>query len=102
MAAAVTHVIFDLDGLLVDTETQYTVATQRALDVHGRQFTAALKGRMMGMPSLAATELMLEALGLAGAVDPHAFLAERDRILETELLPHTALMPGGALWDVPM
>ncbi|ETN77032.1 HAD hydrolase, family IA, variant 3 [Necator americanus] len=37
---AVTHVIFDFDGLLVDTEACYTIANQTIFRKFGREFTA--------------------------------------------------------------
>ncbi|PIO66166.1 HAD hydrolase, family IA, variant 3, partial [Teladorsagia circumcincta] len=38
----VTHVIFDFDGLLVDTEACYTIANQTMLRKFGREYTVEL------------------------------------------------------------
>ena len=39
----VTHVIFDMDGLLLDTESFYTTVQQKLLKPYGRDFTWELK-----------------------------------------------------------
>lgn len=39
----VTHVIYDFDGLLVDTEPLYTLANSRCLEAHGKEFTMDIK-----------------------------------------------------------
>ena len=43
MPEPVTHVIFDFDGLLVDTETAYTKANSELLKKYGKEFTMDLK-----------------------------------------------------------
>lgn len=43
MPASVTHVIFDFDGLLVDTESAYTEANMELLRKYGHVFTMDLK-----------------------------------------------------------
>ncbi|KAK6050743.1 HAD hydrolase, family IA, variant 3 [Cooperia oncophora] len=57
---AVTHVIFDFDGLLVDTEPSYTLANQAMLNKFGKQFTMELKGGMMGRKNMEAIAWLLD------------------------------------------
>ena len=45
---SVTHVIFDMDGLLINTEELYTLVTQSVLDEFNVKFTYDVKARMMG------------------------------------------------------
>lgn len=42
-AGNITHIIFDFDGLLVDTEHLYTKASQMMLDKFGLEFTMDIK-----------------------------------------------------------
>ncbi len=41
----ITHVLFDMDGLLLDTETCYTTAQAAVLARYGREFSKELKGK---------------------------------------------------------
>ncbi|HET7541408.1 MAG TPA: HAD-IA family hydrolase [Polyangiaceae bacterium] len=59
-----SHVIFDLDGVLLDTEPLYTEATQRVVGQYGKTFDWSLKSRMMGRHELEAAQLLVETLAL--------------------------------------
>jgi len=59
-----SHVIFDLDGVLLDTEKLYTEATQRVVGQYGKTFDWALKSLMMGRHELEAAELLIKTLEL--------------------------------------
>jgi len=59
-----THVIFDLDGVLLDTEKLYTEATQKVVGEYGKTFDWSLKSLMMGRHELEAAELLVKALEL--------------------------------------
>ncbi|XP_071085409.1 pseudouridine-5'-phosphatase-like [Haliotis cracherodii] len=60
----VTHVIFDMDGLLLDTERLYTVATQNVLDEYGKVFTWEIKSKQMGRKQNESAQLMIDELQL--------------------------------------
>jgi pseudouridine 5'-phosphatase len=59
-----SHVIFDLDGVLLDTEKLYTQATQEVVGVFGKTFDWSLKSRMMGRDELDAARVLVAELGL--------------------------------------
>lgn len=44
----VTHVIFDCDGLLVDSEKYYSIALSEVASKHGKKFDYKTKLDMMG------------------------------------------------------
>jgi len=59
-----SHVIFDLDGVLLDSEKLYTEATQRVVGEYGKTFEWSLKSSMMGRHELEAAELLVQTLEL--------------------------------------
>ena len=94
----ITHVCFDVDGLLLDTESCYSVAQTRVLDdlgVGGHRFTPALKRKMMGRPALAAAETLVSELGIGSTISPADFVAAREAVL-ADLFPACDAMPGAA------
>uniref|UniRef100_A0A1L8DCT0 pseudouridine 5'-phosphatase n=1 Tax=Nyssomyia neivai TaxID=330878 RepID=A0A1L8DCT0_9DIPT len=62
----VTHVIFDMDGLLLDTETLYTKVTQAILDEYGagQTYTWDVKISMMGLQREEVAERLVELYNL--------------------------------------
>lgn len=88
--AKITHVLFDMDGLLLDTESAYTDAQRQVLEEIepglGAAFTWELKSQMMVRTSLAAGQVL---------VDAAEFVRRREAVLAT-LLPHIGAMPGAA------
>ena len=100
-ATAITHALFDMDGLLLDTESAYTDAQRQVLEAIepglGASFTRELKSRMMGRTSLAAGQVLVDALDLQNkhGIDAAEFVRRREEVL-AELLPHTRARPGAA------
>ena len=92
-ASGVTHVIFDMDGLLLDTEKFYSVAQQTILEKHGRQFSWDLKAKMMGKKALEAAQVLINETDLHGQLTAEQFLKQREEILD-KLFPTSELMPG--------
>ncbi|WP_284346865.1 HAD family phosphatase [Frankia sp. Cppng1_Ct_nod] len=67
----VAAVLFDMDGLLVDTEPLWTVAEHELAASLGSRFTPDIKAAMIGHGIDTALPLMLSMLGVPDA-DPHA------------------------------
>ncbi len=78
-------VAFDMDGLMVNTEELYFEVGQTILRRRGREFTDALRRRMMGLPGPKAFELMIATEQLADTVAVLA--AESDEVF-AGMLPH--------------
>ena len=89
----ISHILFDMDGLLLDTERMYTIAQQKILDRFEIQFTWEVKSKMMGRKALDAVNLMLDIYNLHGKISAEDFLKEREKNLD-ELFPSCELMPG--------
>ncbi len=87
--------IFDLDGVLLNTEPLYTQATQQIAQRHGKQFTWELKRQTMGGDAVMGARLVLEALELPMTV--HEYLDERLVLLE-KLFESAPAMPGVERW----
>ena len=90
---AIRRVLFDMDGLLLDTERLYSLAQQRVCDRFGKVFTSEVKAAMMGKRSLESAQAFVRGMGLEGQIAPEEFLAERDAHLH-QMFPTAALMPG--------
>ena len=58
---SVTHCIFDLDGLLLDTESIYTECLQKLCAPYGKSFTTEVKLKMMGKSSLEAGKILIRS-----------------------------------------
>ena len=86
-------VIFDLDGLLVDTEPILRRVDAEAVARYGRVLTDDLRQRALGLTHEAKDRLFVKELGLA--VAPELLSAQRAERL-VELLPTVELMPGAA------
>jgi len=93
VAPAATHILFDMDGLLLDTESAYTVAQQEILDRFGKKFTWDLKAKMMGRKALDAVQILIDDLGLEGEISAEDFLKDREQLLD-KLFADAKLMPG--------
>jgi HAD superfamily hydrolase (TIGR01509 family) len=72
-------VLFDMDGLLVDTEVLWTVAEHELAARVGGEFTPEIKRAMLGQGIDTAVPLMLSMLGVPDAdpVDAARFLLDR-------------------------
>lgn len=88
---AIRCVLYDMDGLLLDTEGFYTEVTQRIVGRFGRTFDWSLKSRMIGRPAIESARLLVETLDVPLA--PEEYLEERETLLE-QLFPDSRALPG--------
>ncbi len=86
-----THVIFDLDGTLLDTEPLYTLAAQAVVSRYGKVFDWEIKRQIMGGGPLVGARFVVERLGLP--ITPEEYLERREAILR-ELCTSVPAMPG--------
>lgn len=86
-----SHVIFDLDGVLLDTEPLYTKAIAAVAAQYGKTYDWSIKSQCIGRGTLEAAQVIVDMLGLPLA--PRALVEERDRTL-LELLAKADAMPG--------
>jgi pseudouridine-5'-monophosphatase len=91
MRRRATHVIFDMDGVLLDTEDLYTHATQQIVGRYGKIYDWSVKGNMIGRPAIDSARYLVQALSLP--ISPEAYLEERAVMFE-ELMPTAEAMPG--------
>lgn len=85
----ITHVIFDLDGLILDTERRYDAAYEAVCQRFGKHFTFELKQKTTGVPFLETAQIIVDDLGLPITA------IECDRLFEECKPPRESiLMPG--------
>jgi HAD superfamily hydrolase (TIGR01509 family) len=85
-------VVFDLDGLMFNTEELYQEVGAELLRRRGYEFTQELLDLMMGRPSHIALQIMIDTHTLKATVEE--LLAETDEIFPEILHTRLAPMPG--------
>jgi len=93
--ARVTHVLFDVDGLLLDTEPVYTEATRAVIARFGKTFDWRLKSNMIGRRALDSARYLVRELQLPLAAED--YLAERNELLRKNFAACGALPGAEAL-----
>jgi pseudouridine-5'-monophosphatase len=84
-------IIFDMDGLLLDTEPFYTEASQRIAATYGKVFDWNVKSLMIGKRAKDSARIFVDTLNLP--LTPEEYLAARQPVLES-LFPQAEPMPG--------
>ncbi|EDW64906.2 probable pseudouridine-5'-phosphatase isoform X1 [Drosophila virilis] len=87
----VTHCIFDMDGLLLDTETLYTKAAQLVLDPYGKTYTFDVKQQIMGLQTRPVAEFMIKCYDLPLTWEEYA---KQQTDNARALMRDAKLMPG--------
>ncbi|GER52044.1 haloacid dehalogenase-like hydrolase superfamily protein [Striga asiatica] len=92
---SITHVIFDMDGLLLDTEKFYTEVQEIILARYNKTFDWSLKAKLMGRKAIEAARIFVEESGISDSLSAEEFLVEREDMLRS-LFPSCELMPGAS------
>lgn len=87
----ISCVLYDMDGLLLNTEPFYTEVTQTIVGRYGKVFDWSIKSKMIGKKSIDSARLLVEALDLPFSGED--YLAERESMLQ-RLFPTAQAMPG--------
>ncbi|XP_020281728.1 pseudouridine-5'-phosphatase [Pseudomyrmex gracilis] len=87
----VTHCIFDMDGLLLDTESLYSMAYNRVTQEYGKTYTWEHKAAIMGYRSAEALGKIIDMLELPISVQT---FEEKLAPIYQEVFPSCGLMPG--------
>ncbi len=91
MSPRITHAIFDVDGLLLDTEPFYTKAHEIIAARYGKVFDWSVKSKMIGLRAEDSAKVLLGTLDLPLSVEQ--YLEQRKHLLR-ELFPQAEPMPG--------
>ena len=98
--------IFDMDGLLLDTEIIYTEVTQEIVGRFGKVFDWSVKANMIGRSSHWSASYLVKTLDLP--ITAEQYMEERDSKLR-EKFPSCSAMPGAEAlirelnaMDIPM
>jgi len=90
----VTHVIFDMDGLLINTEDLYTNLFNAICADYGKTYTYELKIKLMGRRPLDAMEIMMKELDMSGVTAQE--LLDKSHSMQPTYFAEAALLPGAA------
>jgi pseudouridine-5'-monophosphatase len=91
-SADLRAVVFDLDGILANTEDLYEQAGEAVLGRRGKIYDAALRERIMGRPVVDAIRIMIECHSLPDSVDE--LMCECGDVLQKLIESSLAPMPG--------
>jgi pseudouridine-5'-monophosphatase len=87
----VTHVIFDMDGLLIESESIYDKIIDGIAKEYGKSYTEECKIKVLGTPEVDTARIVVNELGLP--ITPEEFL-ETYKKRQLEELAHPPLLPG--------
>ncbi|CAG9839856.1 unnamed protein product [Diabrotica balteata] len=87
----VTHVIFDLDGTLIESESIYEKIIDDIAKLYGKRYTEECQHKVLGTREPDTAKIVVQELGLP--ITPEEFLVLFRKNQETELA-QTEMLPG--------
>ncbi|KAJ3499948.1 hypothetical protein NMY22_g19432 [Coprinellus aureogranulatus] len=90
--ADVEYVLFDMDGLMIDSERMYTIVTNKILGRYGKEMTWDIKAGCMGKPELEASKYLLSFFPDI-PLSLEDYIKERNE-LQDKMWPTVPLLPG--------
>lgn len=87
----ITHVIYDLDGLLLDTEPLHALIIQTVVSRYGKVFDQSMQFKLAGRNALDSAQILVEMLTLP--ITAQTYLEQRKVFLD-QLLPQAKPLPG--------
>lgn len=91
---AITHIIYDCDGLLLDTERLNRQVNQTIARRHGKVFNATVHRQMIGRTATDSAQIIIDRLQLPLTCE--AYLSQRYELI-TKLYPTAEPLPGAKL-----
>jgi beta-phosphoglucomutase-like phosphatase (HAD superfamily) len=85
-------VVFDLDGIIANTEDLYEQAGETILTRRGKTYDADLRAQIMGRPAVDAIKIMIDCHSLNDTVDD--LMCECAEMLQELIATSLAPMPG--------
>ncbi|KAF8631931.1 hypothetical protein AX15_002184 [Amanita polypyramis BW_CC] len=92
MHSKIEYVLFDVDGLMIDSERMYTEVTNQILRPYGKEMTWHIKAGCMGKPEVAAAEHLLSFFPDI-SLTVESYLAQRNELLD-KMWPTVPVLPG--------
>lgn len=91
MFKSITHVIYDMDGLLLDTESLHEQVNSEVVNRYGKTFSKGAKMAIAGRPTLDSARILVDLLQLP--LTATEYLVERNKLLYP-LYSSAKVLPG--------